>query len=185
MYPKRLFIFLLLITVLSSFTSNAHETGQPGIYPQDHAERKAYLTRLIADFVSWPQNENLSSESTFIVGVFKDDNFFKYLTYLYKDVEFKGLKAKVALIEDVNDITNCHILFLTKTSSESIDEILKLTINQPILTIGDHSDFGTKGTIVNFYDEKDEVKFEININSYKNSELTIDSRLFDVAKIID
>lgn len=185
MYPKRLFIFLLPIIFLCSFTFYVHETEQPGIYPLDHAERKAYLTRLIADFVSWPQNKNIAADSTFIVGVFKDDDFFKYLTYLYKDVEFKGMKAKVTLIDNVDNITNCHILFLTKASSESIDEILKLTNNRPILTIGDHSDFGTKGTIVNFYDEKDEVKFEININSYKNSELTIDSRLFDVAKIID
>ena len=162
-----------------------HTNGdrQPSIH-QDKTERKAYLTRLISEFVSWPDQES-TGNGFFHVSVYNDEDFYKYLTYLYKDVEIKGMETKVSLISNVESIYGSHILFLTEESSTSIEEILKLTNNQPILTIGDCKDFGSKGTIVNFIDVQDEVKFEINLNSYKNSELKIDSRLFDVAKIID
>ncbi len=157
---------------------------QPGVFAPDKTERKAYLARLITEFVSWP-DQHVENEGAFLVSVFNDEDFFRYLTYLYKDVEIKGMKPKVALVKELAEINDSHILFLTKKSSGSIDQILKLTNNKPILTIGDCKDFGNKGTIVNFIDVQDEVKFEINLNSYKNSELKIDSRLFDVAKIID
>ena len=171
---------LLFLTV----TIHAFGYAQ-SLMPQiPNPERKAYLTRLIADFVFWP-NEESENDTPFIISVFNDENFFRYLHYLYKDVRFKDRKTKIEHITSIEEIDGSQILFITSTSENILDDILKKTKNEPILTIGDQEEFGKKGVIVNFYSENEEIKFEINFISYQNSELQIDSRLFDVARIID
>ncbi|MBT33409.1 MAG: hypothetical protein CMO01_27420 [Thalassobius sp.] len=174
-------IFSLLYITVSLHAFGFAQTNLPQI---PTPERKAYLTRLIADFVFWP-NEEQENNDPFIISVFNDENFFRYLLYLYKDVRFKNRITKIEHITSVDEIDGSQILFVTSTSEEVLEEILNKTKNEPILTIGDQEEFGKKGVIVNFYAEDEEIKFEINFLSYQNSDLQIDSRLFDVARIID
>jgi hypothetical protein len=182
MFFKRIFGFFLFLFFFNASLVDVEGNVQPDMYTFDDTERKAYLTRLIAEFVSWPY-DLIGDNNSFIVAVYNDEDFYENLLLYYKDVEFKGVKPNILLITDLDEISDSHILFLTEKSNEYINQILKLTTNRPILTIGDYKDFGVKGTIINFY--QDEVKFEINFNSYQNSDLKIDSRLFDAAKIID
>ncbi|MBX2842140.1 MAG: YfiR family protein [Flammeovirgaceae bacterium] len=147
-----------------------------------YSERKADLMKYFTEFITWP---NETESSVFKIKVFGDHYFYKYLKYLYADTKIKGKVTEIEYVDSPENVLGCEVLFIASVNEELVEEVFGIVKGKPVLTVGDSAGYAQKGALFNFYHKGQKVLFEMNYNVYKESPLKINSRLLDVAKIIN
>ena len=71
----------------------------------------------------------------------------------------------VKKVSSVEDIGECHILFVSRSEKKNLSEILIKIKDLPILTVADMKKFCQSGGIVNFITVKKKVRLEINVDA--------------------
>lgn len=144
---------------------------------------KAVFFEKFARFSKWPENTKMDTFSIKIIG---KSPFEGALDTLYKTHKIKNKPVSIKYISSVDQINNCHLLFVTKSASDKINSILKQTESKPILTIGEKSYSQNKSSIINFYTTKEgTVHFEISYKQLKQCGIKMDPMLLDFAKIVN
>ncbi len=144
-----------------------------------------YLER-IARFVEWPhKTESSMSDNYFVIGVLGENPFGTILTDLYAERTIKNKNIQVRYLSQLNEIDKCHLLFISRSMSEELPQILEIIAKKPILTVGDTEGFAEKGVLVNFFIENNKLRFEINEQGLHEAGILIDSLLLKVAKIVN
>ena len=90
----------------------------------------------------------------------------------------------VRRLKSINDVKECHILFVSSSEMAHPGEAIHLAKGTPILTIGEIPGFARHGGIINLTLEDNKVRFEVNVDAAKEADLNISSRLLALAKII-
>lgn len=170
-YTIILAIFLLLV--------NLSFTGQP-----DEYVIKAVLIEKISSFVEWPE-EKTPDNNTFTIGIINNHRFGNILEKTYENRKILGMKLIVKFIEEDLEINNCDAIFIPRVNKEKLADILDFVKKKPILTISDTKGYAEKGIHINFYTEENNIRFEINEKSVKESGLKMNHLLLSLAKIVE
>ena len=80
------------------------------------------------------------------------------------------------------DIKRYFIIFISSSEIDNLGQILEAISKSSILTISDTKGFANKGVMINFYLDKNKVRFEINPNAAKQAGLKISSKLLRLAR---
>jgi hypothetical protein len=165
-------IFLLVLSIqLQAQTSQRYNT-------------KAQFLYNFTQFIEWPAQAFASAEAPFIIGILGDDPFGPLLNDNVAGEKVKNHPIVVQRYEDVKDIKNCHILFISNKGAGKLREILAALPNKNILTVSDIPDFATTGGIIRFMLIKKKIKLQINLPASKNAELNISPKLLQLADIV-
>jgi hypothetical protein len=149
-------------------------------------ELKAVYLERITRFIEWPdETESFMTDDSFVIGVLGENPFGTRLTDLYAERKIKDKKIKVRYLSQLNEIEGCHLLFISRSMSEELPQVLEITAKKPILTVGDTKGFAEKGVLVNFFIENDKLRFEINERGLHEAGILIDSLLLKVSKIVN
>jgi hypothetical protein len=154
---------------------------------EDEYYRKAALFRVFSQYIQWPKDSDVNDRSKpFVIGVIGKNPFGSILEAAYSQEEnkMKDKKVEIRYILKMGEIKNCHILFISKSADNELEEILAITRGKPILTIGETKGFADKGVLFNLYIYRDEIRFEINALALRESGLIPSSQLLSVAKIV-
>ncbi len=73
------------------------------------------------------------------------------------------------------------MIFIDKRWKKQVSAIIKKIGGKPILTVGDGDDFFKKGVMINFYKDRNRLRFKINADSVRNAGLMMDFRLLKFA----
>lgn len=133
-------------------------------------------------FVEWP-NINDTTD-TFIIKVIGKDDLEGYLNRLYDKRTIKNRPVTIEFVDDISEIGFCHILFISENKHKSLEQIINVINNKPILTIGSTDGYGYEGVMINFYNEQNKIRFEFNISASKKNDLEVSFRLLELARII-
>jgi len=98
--------------------------------------------------------------------------------------EIKNKRVIIKNIHNFNEIQGSHILFIAESEKKSIDQIIAITKQQPILTIGETKGFAEKGVLINFFEKDNKLRFEINETAVLKSPLQMSFYLLNSAKIV-
>lgn len=79
----------------------------------------------------------------------------------------------------------CDALYIHSTDNETVKKIITRLKGQPVLTISDTPDFAEKGGIIGLSRQGKRIRFAINKTSAEAAQLTINSQLLGLAKIIE
>ncbi|HUD47805.1 MAG TPA: YfiR family protein, partial [Candidatus Baltobacteraceae bacterium] len=90
----------------------------------------------------------------------------------------------VRQIEESDDFTQCHILFISDSAAARMPGILEKAAALPILTVGENDAFARYGGIINFVLKNGNVRLEIDLAAARKAGLTISSRLLAVADVV-
>jgi hypothetical protein len=82
----------------------------------------------------------------------------------------------------LGEIKTCHVLFISRTESARLEEILASLKGRSILTVGDTDDFALRGGMIRFVTEKNKIRMRINLEAVKAANLTISSKLLRLAE---
>lgn len=180
MYQKfynhiRIFLFFTVLCVLVNENSV-------------HAESKEYLVKAaflynFAKFIEWPPQAFKDDLTPFNLCICGKDMLDVALKSL-KDKTVHGRKVVIRKFSGIKDAKTCHILFISRSEQKNIEQILLKSKDFNILTIGETKNFVQHGGIINFFMEKNKIRFEINVDAAKQKGIQISSKLLRLAKII-
>ena len=146
---------------------------------------KATFLYHLAQFVDWPPEAFPTEETPLVIGILGADPFGKVLDEIVHDEVIKNRKLTVERYRLLEEVKNCHILFISQSEAERLDQIFSSLKARNILTVGDTEGFALRGGIVRFMmTEKNKIRLRINIDAAKAANLTISSKLLRAAELV-
>lgn len=149
--------------------------------PPTEYEVKAAFIHNIALFVEWPSTPPVSGSAKLCL--LGHDPFGNALDML-QDMRVGKLKWEVVPARSGASLKECRVLFIAASEHDNLDRILTNIGNSPVLTVGDTEGYAERGVVVNFYMEKNKVRFEINREAAARAGLSISSQLLKLARIV-
>lgn len=177
--PLRLLPFLIGFVMLWGYP----QSGLPTSLPEYQV--KAVLIYKITKFIEWPEQSDRDTDSTLNVCVLGEDPFGENLDLIHG----KTVRDRVLLIHKFDNLksaySGCHVVFISASEAQRVRSILKVLNTRPVLTIGDTEGFAEAGSIVNFINKNNKIRFEINLDASRKAGLKMSSQLLELATIVD
>ncbi len=147
---------------------------------------KAVYLEKFTRFVSWPEESRMDNpELPFIIAVIGRTPLTENLEQIYSNQKINNKKVEVKRISNLYEIENVHILVIAETERKNLQNILALTKKSPVLTISEAPNFAEKGVLINFYEDRNKLRFEINETAVLQSPLQMSFYLLNSAKIVN
>jgi len=148
---------------------------------------KAVFLFNFAQFVDWPPSAAQDSQPPqppLLIGILGDDPFGSFLDETVRGERVGARPIQVRRYRRIADIEECNILFISRSESERVPEILSLLKNRPVLTVSDGDEFASQGGIIQFFTDKNRIRIRINLDAAEAANLTISSKLLRVAEVV-
>ena len=139
--------------------------------------KAAYLYNFIK-YVDWP-----SYGDTISIGVLGYDPFGTALAPLNGKV-VKGRRLVIKHLDSVREAQQCQIIFVSSSEKQRLQEIFESLRSARVLTVGETQGFADGGGIINFIEENNKVRFEINADAARRTGLNISSELLKLARLV-
>jgi YfiR/HmsC-like len=160
----------LAVAALFSFGTSAWSAGA-----SEYEVKAVYLFNF-AKFVEWPQSAFADANTPFVIGVLGRDPFGSYLDETVRGERVNGRQLTIQRYRNAGEIKHCHVLFISRSESERVDQIVSGLRDRRILIVTD-ADGGNGGVIIRFVNEGNKIRFKIDVQAAKAARLTISSKL--------
>ncbi len=148
--------------------------------PKEYEIKAAFLLNF-THFIRWPDT-TLDSGASIKLCVLGADPFGKVLDDIVANEKKRAVVVqRLKLSKD--DISDCHILFVSRSEQPNYTQIFPLIAQKPILTIGETDDFLTQGGMIEFYISERRVRLGIALSTLRAAQLSANANLLKVAKI--
>jgi hypothetical protein len=161
----------------------------PGRTPAQEPPAKEYQLKAVflfnfAQFVDWPASAFPAPDTPLVIGILGRDPFGTYLDETVRGETVKGHPLAVQRFRRVEDITTCHILFISGAEEGRLEQVLAGLKGRSILTVGDVEGFAARGGMIRFLTDQNRIRLRINLEVAKADDLTVSSKLLRPAEIV-
>ena len=148
---------------------------------------KAVFLERFTRFIDWPDDKSTDEKATsFVIGIIGSPDFSALLRDIYQIQKIQGKNVIVKDLDNLETLQNIHLIFIANISDSALKDLLKQTHNRSILTVSDTEGFAERGVMINFFmSRKQKMRFEINEQAIKHSDLYISYKLLSIAKIVE
>jgi len=167
----------LLLGLAGVLASGLRPLEAAGPYSDD-ALKAAYLYRF-AGYVEWPPE--VQTSSVFTIAVLGDEDVAAQLQRLLPGHLIKGHPAQVRLVHSLRDLEGVQVLYVGAAYSGSHRVAIASIETRPILIVTDEEDGLEEGSVINFVESEQRVRFEVSLVAAERLHLTISSQLLSVA----
>lgn len=168
------------LLVLTAVLATAANQGAPlGEY-----EVKAAFLYNFGKFVEWPKDSVQARDPVFVIGVLGADPFGGVLDRLSQGGNIHGKPVRIRHFNTRRDLDRCHVLFISRSESASLPEIMDALGTGPVLTVGDFEGFLRNGGAIGLFLEERRVRFAINLKATERAGLTVSSKLLRLASSV-
>jgi hypothetical protein len=154
------------------------------IVPAPEYQIKAIFLLNFAQFVEWPPSAFPDTQTPFVIGILGVSPFDAYLDEAVRDETRQNHPVVIQRYRHVEEIERCHILFISQTEIERLEQIFASLQGRSILTVSDAIGFARRGGMIRFVTEKNKIRLRINMEAAKAANLTITSKLLRLAQIV-
>jgi len=149
---------------------------------EQEANLKAAFIYNFTKYIDWGvYNDNYQ----FVIGVIGEDSpVIPALQEIAKTRTINSKRIEIRIIDDLSQIKDCRILFITRNCPFSLSSILK-RLGKGVLTISESKGYASLGTDFNFVVVNERLKFEANLKAISSSGLKAGSQLLKLAIIVD
>jgi hypothetical protein len=173
-YRLHRFLAMLLLFTFCSFTEHRQK------HQANEYNLKAAFIYNFTRYIEWKAAEG---ENEFIIGVIGASPINNPLMEIVKTEMVDNKKITIRQFNKSEDISFCHILFISQKSSVPLEDILAKT-NKGTLIISEQDGYAEHGTAINFVVVNHKLKFEANVKAINAAGLTASSQLLKLAIII-
>lgn len=142
---------------------------------------KAAFLYHFAEFVSWPANAFAETNSPYVVAVLGKDPFGQNLDDTLQGHLLNNHPFIVRRITNATQAHGCHILFIGRSETRRLEDIIAELKTDSVLTVSEIDGFVNRGGIVQFLNSGDKVRFTINNTAARAAGLRISSQLLSLA----
>ncbi len=172
---------LLIATVALAPRVTAAQTQREAI--QEYQLKAVFLFNF-AQFVDWPAVTFADTAAPFVIGVLGDDPFGNQLDVVVRGETVHSRPLVVRRYHRLEDITPCHILFISQSERDRMAKIVAGLRGRHILTVSDAENFARDGGMIQFFAEHHKIRLRIDLEAAKADDLTISSKLLRPAEIV-
>ena len=145
---------------------------------------KALFLFNFAQFVQWPSTAFTRADEPFRIGVLGDDPFDGFLDETVRGEKINGHPLVIERYANGGDVKDCQILFVSRSESGRMGEILDAVKGRNVLTVGEMEGFLKNGGMIRFVTEENKIHFRIDLDAAKNVNLVISSQVLRLAEIV-
>jgi hypothetical protein len=145
--------------------------------PTEYGVKAAYLFNFMR-FTQWPP---AFADGPLRICVLGQDRFGPVLDTTVAGEAIDGRNVIALRISEPKEAPNCHILFISSSEDERLQEILLSIENLPVLTVSDAPHFVEQGGMIQFVLQQGKVRFEVNLAVCARAGLTLSSDLLKLA----
>lgn len=109
------------------------------------------------------------------------DPFGATLDTAIAGITIDGKRAVARRVERPQDAANCRIVFVSASEDHQLAQILDVLEKTRALTVSDMPDFTRRGGMIQFVDDANRVRFDVNLDSAVTAGLEFSSELLKVA----
>jgi hypothetical protein len=142
--------------------------------------KAAYLYNF-GRFVEWPAKVTAGSTEPFTICVLGKDPFGASLDATIAGEAIDGKSVLAKRILKPQEALNCRVLYIASSEEAQLKEILATLEKTSVLTVSDISQFTKHGGMIQFIDDANRVRFEVNLTVAERAGLTLSSQLLKVA----
>jgi hypothetical protein len=164
-------------------TDTQRATAVAGEEPKREYVIKAAFLYNFAKFTIWPAEAFKSSDAPIDLCVLGKDRFGAALDRL-ESRSIRGRPVRVHRLRSLQATAFCHLLFVARSESPQLQDVLRAVAGRPVLTVADIPDFARQGGIINLTTPKERVRFEINVAQAREAGLRLSSKLLFLADIV-
>lgn len=154
-----------------------------GVRASEYQVKAVFLFNF-AQFVDWPAAAFPDSVTPLVIGILGDDPFGGVLDQTVRDERLGARAFRVRRYQSVDEITTCHILFISRAEGPRSNVILAGLKHRPILTVSEADGFAERGGMIRFVTDRNRIRLQINLEAAEAAHLTISSKLLRVAEIV-
>lgn len=176
---RRRFLPLFAVIVVAACVPKAAGQGTTREY-----QIKAVLLFNLTQFVEWPESAFSSTNAPLVIGILGDDPFGKSLDDAVYGETVNNRPIVVVRYRDIDEVTNCQILFISQSKQRDFGNILSELRNRPIVTVADSEGFIAAGGMVRFFkNPENKIRIKINPDAVSAGNLSVSAKLLRVAEI--
>ena len=145
---------------------------------------KAVFLFNFSQFVDWPPEAFADERAPLVIGVLGEDPFGAELDAAVLGETVNGRPLAVRRYRRVEEIEQCHILFIARSQRDRLDQILRWIDGRSTLTVGDFEGFARSGGMIRFVPAGTRIRLHINLEAAQAADLAISSKLLRPAQIV-
>ncbi|TMH87477.1 MAG: YfiR family protein [Betaproteobacteria bacterium] len=143
---------------------------------------KAAFLYKFGGYVEWPQGVFAKPDSPIAIGVIGADALAEELARIVAGRTINGRPVTVRKLRPGEAVARLHVLFVGRSDSSRLADILAAAKGQPLLTVTESEEALELGSMINFVVVEDKVRFDIAPPPFESSNLKISARLLGVAR---
>ena len=151
--------------------------------PSEYQIKAVFLFNF-TQFVDWPAEAFPRQDAPFVIGVLGEDPFGSQLDDVVRGEHADGRALVIERYRNVGEIRYCNILFIGRTETAHLGEILAALKGRSILTVSDADPAGPRGVMIRLVNENNRIRLRIDVATAKAGNLTISSKLLRPAEIV-
>ena len=159
-------------------------TARPALAAPTTSEVEAVFLFNFSQFVDWPPQAFPQPDSPIVIGVLGSDPFDGTLDDVVRGEMVKGRPLVVRRFQRVEQFTDCHILFISRSERPRLEPIVQMLKGRSILTVSDLDEFATQGGVIGFVLLDNKIRLRVNLQAAKEAGLTLSSKLLRPAQIV-
>ncbi|UGB39199.1 YfiR family protein [Frateuria soli] len=171
-------VLLVLLLACASWEASP-QPARPGV-SLEYAVKATYLYKL-APFVNWPPTTFDSPDQPFRICVAGEDPFDNYLQRAVAGRSLGTHPFEVLRLETLTPEARCQILFISRLSSQDVQQALATVSGKPVLTVVDSVQPRAGGGIIQFVIDRGRVRFVIDTGAAARNHISISSKLLNLA----
>jgi hypothetical protein len=145
---------------------------------------KAVFVYNFSRFVEWPPQTFAAPNEPFVIGILGSDPFGARLDEAVRGEQINQHPLVVRRLRDLGEIGDCRILYIDRSESARLQQILAALDHRSTLTVADLDGSSERGVMIQFTMDNNRVRLRINVESARAAGLTISSKLLRSADIV-
>lgn len=151
--------------------------------PTAEQVKAAYLYNF-GRYVKWPPNVAADHDPGFAICVLGQDPLGLTLSAAVAGERLNGRAVTVRRIATAPEASGCRILFINADQSAHLHNLLAGLDQSAVLTVSDIPDFLEQGGMIQFVEERDTVRFKVDLAHVSSARLALSSELLRVAAAV-
>jgi hypothetical protein len=150
---------------------------------KEYQIKAAFLFKF-ARFVEWPPSSFAQSDSPLCIGILGEDPFGSTLDDMLRGEEVRGRPLITRRSGQVEDLTGCHIVYISSSEAPRIGTILTKLSSEPVLTVSDIDGFADRGGCIRLGVDGNKIRFDINPPVLQQHRLKAVAQLLSLGKVV-
>ena len=139
-----------------------------------NAKIKAVFIYNFTKYIEWPPSYK---EGEFIIGIIGETPLYSELIKMTETKKVANQALEVRKFSSLAELSKCHILYVSKTESANLADIIKKLRTNSTLLITEETGLVEKGAGINFIIKDNRQKFELNKGNVERYKLKVSSSL--------